>query len=147
MDEYLDFTLLEKSMFDFYIKKGVELPKVELYKNFTLLLNKNIQNEYYGDEFMDEVDKKNHFKWCWGKTCDFFKPVDFNKNTKLYNYLESLFDSLFYSIEDKENIYNKESFNNISIVIDSIFNLAEFKTQDSLAIFLEIYNIFNDNEK
>lgn len=147
MDESLDYTLLEKSMFDFYSKKGVELPKVDLYRNFTLLLNKNIQKNYFGDEFMDAEDKINHYQWCWNKTCDFFKPVDFKNNHKLYEYLKSLFDSLFYDIEDKGSVYNIESFNNIAIVIDSIFNVAEIKTQDSLGIFLEIYNIFNNNEK
>lgn len=147
MDESLEYTLLQKSMFEFYVKKGVELPKVELFRNFTLLLNKKIQESYFGDNFMDDEDRKNHFKWCWIKTCEIFKPIDFNKNIKLYEYLEILFDSLFYSIDDKESAYNKESFNNIGIVIESIFNLAEIKTQDSLAIFLEIYNVFNDNEK
>lgn len=144
MDEFLDLTLLEKSMFDYYSKNNVTFPKIDVYRNFTLMLNYKIQNSYFGDKFMNVDERKAHFKWCWELTCTMFPKFKFNENKTLYIYLHELFTDLFYDIEDKDDSYSKSFFNNITTVIEGIFDHITIKTPETLAVFMDIYNVFNE---
>ena len=144
MDDFLNFTILEKNMFEYYSKKNIDLPKVEVYRNFTLMLNNQIQKNYVGDEFMDSNSKKEHFIWCWKITCDKYKEFNFQENVELFNYLRDLFRDLFYRVEDKNDEFTMDFFKNIKVVIEGIFNYVEIKTPDSLAIFIDIYNVFEN---
>lgn len=149
LDEYLNSTLLERSLSDFYSRNRIEFPKVEIYRNFTLFLNNKIQKTYVGDNFMNDSDRDNHFKWVWDSiSLEFVEfGFDFKNNDELYKYMNNLFKDLFYDVDEKEDEYNKAFFKNIVVVIEGIFNYTVLKNPESLHIFLDIYKLFNNGRK
>ena len=145
LDEYLNLTVLEKSISDFYSRNKVDFAKADIFRSFTLFLNDTIQSTYVGDEFMDNNDKINHFKWVWYKISEEFIELgfDFKHNSELFKYMKALFYDLFYQVDNKTEQFNKDFFNNIKVIIDGIFNYTILKNMESLYIFIDIYNIFD----
>jgi len=149
LEEYLNSSLLERNIAEFYSRNNIKFPRADFYKSFCLILDKEIQRTYVGDNSMNNSDKNNHFKWVWDKTCETYinYGFDFKENKLLFKYLKSIFDDLFYDIDDKSDSKNITLFENISVMLESIFNYNILKSQESLWIFADIYEIFDASLK
>lgn len=125
-----------------YEENNVVFERVDLYKKFTLKLNKLIQETYMGDEFTDNPNRKKHFNWCWIKVCEEFEVygIFFLDNPVLYDYFKTFLFKTFYDINDKEN-------SKIPTTVESVFQyLFDYNNNKSLNDIKTFINIYNDFE-
>lgn len=133
---------LEMSSIDkLYREYGVVYERVDIYRDFTLSLNNLIQDTYLGDNVMSEIDKKNHFDWCWKKVCDDFSvtTIYFVDNQKLYTYFKDFIWKTFYLIPDKKNSDFPKSIEPVFIYL---FDYNNVKKHSDIDKFLSIYATF-----
>jgi len=115
--------------------------RVEIYHDFSYNLLHYIYKYYLDKETLnDDKDIKNHFMFCYNKTCDDFlnENIDFKKNDGLIQYFYMYYYHQFYK-SDKENIP-------ITYFIKfwkEIFNVDKLRNKKSLNLLVEIYTIFD----
>lgn len=113
----------------------------ELLLDFVESLFSKITSTYMGDDLMTELDKKNHFTWCWGSVVSDFKKefIYFDKKGMLHDYFFYFVLESFYKEHDKSE---KNIEKTLYFIINS-FNYKKIKTKSELDNFLDLYKIFN----
>lgn len=128
------------------VKKYVVVKdRVEIYKDFTLNLLFYILKYYIDRESLNEdVDIRNHFVWCFNKTCDDFKKeeIDFSDNSELLEYFYSFYYNQFYKYD--ENLMDHEFNENYFIQFwKNIFHFSDQNNKTLLSVLVELYIIFD----
>lgn len=116
--------------------------RVEIYKDFTLNLLYYIHNYYIDRESLsDDVDIRNHFKWCYKKVCDEFleEGLDFTKNYELIDYFYAYYYHQFYN-PISESVLTLQHFEKFW---KSIFEINKQRNKNLINILIEVYNIYD----
>ena len=128
------------------VKKYVVVKdRVEIYKDFTLNLLFNILKYYIDRESLNEdEDIRNHFVWCYNKTCDDFKKeeIDFSENSDLLEYFYTFYYNQFYKYDEDVAGYDLSE----KYFIDfwkSIFEFSDPSNRTLLSVLIEMYMIFD----
>jgi len=132
-------------------KQYILRDRVETYKDFTFNLLYYI-NKYYidKDSLYENSDIRDHFSWCYNKTCADFKleGIDFSTNKVLKKYFYSYYYVQLYTTEKFNGqedlpLANYEKFWRI------IFDYSRMNNKTATGLLIEIYNIFDKtiNEK
>lgn len=121
--------------------------RVEIYKDFAINLLHYIYDYYIDKETLsNDVDIKNHFNWCFNKTCDEFieENINFKDNNELRKYYYAYYYHQFYKILEINKLLFYEKF------WKNIFEIDMQKNKNTLNLLLEIYMIYDksiNNEK
>lgn len=115
-----------------YENNGVNHTNCLLYAEFIISLLINVTDTYAGDDVVIGDIKEKHFKWCWDKVFDNKTP------DKLYIYLFSFTDKVFYNNPDKSDDTRDDIFNYWLYVFDT----GTLKTKTDVNSFLYIYDLF-----
>jgi len=114
--------------------------RIETCRDFTINLLLYIDFYYIDKESLsDEVDIKNHYNFCYDKTCDDFEKEDlhFKNNIELRNYYYGIYYNQYYKL-DKPSMKICYKFWN-----DDIFNINKFRNKNVMELLIELYDIFN----
>lgn len=114
--------------------------RVEIFEDFTLTLLNYIYKYYIDKESLsDDVDIKNHYSWCYKKTCDEFlvEEIDFRKNDELNEYYYAYYYSLLYKKEENLPLIEYEIF------WKNIFDIDNQKNKTFINMFIEVYKIYD----
>ena len=115
--------------------------RVELYYDFSYNLLHYIYKYYLDKETLSEDnDIKNHFMFCYKKTCDDFlkENIDFTNNEELIQYYYMFYYHQFYK-SSKEHIP-------ISYFIkfwNDIFTVDKLRNKKNLNLLVELYSKFD----
>ena len=133
--------LSNNSVEKIYEENNIIFERADLYKNFTLKLNKLIQDTYMGDEFTNEINRKKHFNWCWIKICEKFEVygIFFLDNPVLYDYFKDFLFKTFYNVSNKENSKIPSAINSVFLYL---FDYNNNKSLNDIKTFINIYNDF-----
>tara|TARA_R110000803_G_scaffold74903_4_gene139067 strand:+ start:3450 stop:3926 length:477 start_codon:yes stop_codon:yes gene_type:complete len=119
----------------------------QLYGDFIQSLLAIVFDTYMGDEITNEVDRINHFNWCWGKNLNNFKDegINFNHTKESYDYFLEFMYEVYYSIPNKELKPHIPS--TISILWFKLFSYNAIKTRSDVDNFIEVYSILDKSLK
>lgn len=118
--------------------------KTELFHDFVFSLFSLIQETYLGDDVtVTDLDKLNHFDWCWNKVIENFEKekIHFEKTGLHYDYFWAFFYDAYYFEETKEDTSKVEQF------FSNIFNLTTKKTKSELDMLGDLYKILEKSIK
>jgi hypothetical protein len=119
--------------------------RVEIYKDFTLNLLYYIIKYYIDRESLSEDDDiRNHFVWCYNKTCDDFKKeeIDFSENNELLEYFYTFYYNQFYKYD--EDMIGHEITEEYYIDFwRNIFEFSDPNNRSLLSVLIEMYMIFD----
>lgn len=141
---YINTPMSRESILLLYTSHNVKYEKCELYGDFIQSLILLIFDTYMGDEITNEVEQRNHFKWCWDKNINNFKKEGIGiASTRLYNYfLEFMVDVYYKTINKNEN----EKINtNILKLWQYIFDYNNNKSKSDVDTLLEVYKMFENS--
>lgn len=144
-EDYLGFVSSEdfKNQAEVWYKAyNIIREKTELFHDFLISLYELIDNTYMGaDVTITDLDKKNHFNWCWKKVITNFskEAIFFKEEGQHYDYVWLFFHEAYYLNEVKNNRI-KEYF-------DKLFQFDYKKTRSELDMLTEIYKILESNIK
>lgn len=141
---YINTPMSRESILLLYTSHNVKYEKCELYGDFIQSLILLVFDTYMGDEITNEVEQRNHFKWCWDKNINNFKKEGIGiASTRLYNYfLEFMVDVYYKTINKKEN----EKINtNILKLWQYIFDYNNNKSKSDVDTLLEVYKMFENS--
>jgi hypothetical protein len=90
---------------------------------------------------LSDIDKKNHFDWCWKKNIENFEKENlfFNYKGDHYDYFSSFFRDAYYHQKD-ENVKK-----NISNFFSDLFKKFHRYTKSDLDMMTEIYKMLENN--
>ncbi|HPC09501.1 MAG TPA: hypothetical protein PLN85_00305 [archaeon] len=120
--------------------KNIIRQRNELYRDFSINLLSHIIYYYLDkDTLSNDNDIKNHYNWCFNKTCENFKKeeIDFTKNNKLKEYFYKYYYHRYYK---NNEIENNEHF----LFWKNVFNLDNQNDKNSMKLLMEIYSIFDE---
>lgn len=112
--------------------------RIDIYRDFTLLLTKIVYDYYLDPESLStDDDIFNHFNFCYQKACDKYlkEDINFKNNTNLKSYFYGYFYNQFYKIKINDFKYYEKFW-------ITIFN-EKTKSKSSMAILIELYNFFD----
>lgn len=144
-EDYLGFISSEnfKNQAEIWYKAyNIIREKTELFHDFIVSLYELIDSTYMGaDVTITELDKNNHFNWCWNKVITNFakESIVFKERGEHYEYMWSFFNEAYYLNESKNNRI-KEYFK-------KLFQFDFKKTRSELDMLTEIYKILDNNLK
>jgi hypothetical protein len=141
---YINTPMSRESILLLYTSHNVKYEKCELYGDFIQSLILLVFDTYMGDEITNEVEQRNHFKWCWDKNINNFKKEGIGiASTRLYNYfLEFMVDVYYKTINKNEN----EKINtNILKLWQYIFDYNNNKSKSDVDTLLEVYKMFENS--
>jgi len=138
--EYITKDMEKEDLFLLYKINNIKKERLELFLDFIYSLNELIITTYLGDDITNELEKINHFKWCWKKVVDSFKKegIYFIQADELYEYFLNFYQESFYS-EDK----NQDLKDKLFSFWYELLEYSETKTRSEYESMLEIYRIFN----
>lgn len=122
--------------------------KIELFSDFSNSLLNIINETYLGEEEngitkinLTDIDKKNHFDWCWRKNIENFEKENFffNNSGDHYDYFSSFFRDAYYHQKDEKVKQNISNF-----FIDLFTNFNRY-TKSDLDMITEIYKMLENN--
>lgn len=116
--------------------------KTELFHDFVISLYNLIDSTYMGsDVTITEMDKKNHFTWCWNKIINNFskESIYFKETGQHYDYIWLFFNEAYY-LNETRTTRIKEYF-------DKLFQFEYQKTRSELDMLTEFYKILDHNLK
>lgn len=116
--------------------------RVEFYKDFTINLLHHIYNYYLDKEVLSlDEDIKNHFMFCYKKTCDEFleEGIDFSDNKKLIEYFYTYYYHHFYKTEKNVPIEHFLKF------WRGVFDVDKQMNKSVLKMMVEIYAIYDES--
>jgi hypothetical protein len=128
------------------VKKYVVVKdRVDIYKDFTFNLLYYILKYYIDRESLnDDEDIRNHFVWCYNKTCDDFKKeeIDFSNNIELLEYFYTFYYNQFYKYD--EDLHEHEMTEKYYIDFwKDIFEFTDPNNKVLLSVLIEMYMIFD----
>jgi hypothetical protein len=116
--------------------------KSELFYDFLSSLVKLIDETYLGEDLIDnEIDAKNHFKWCYDRVSKNFEKerIFFKENGNQYTYLWFFFYGTYYFSDINEKLPKLQSY------FDYLFDYSTEKSINELKSFIDLYKIFDQN--
>lgn len=116
--------------------------RVEYYRDFTINLLHHIYNYYLDKETLYlDVDIRNHFTFCYNKTCDEFleEGIDFTENERLIDYFYTYYYHHFYKTEKD---VPKEHFLKFW---KNVWDVDKQRNKSVLKMMVEIYAIYDDS--
>jgi len=121
------------------------LPELtELFKDFCFSFFYLVRDTYLGDNYknvnetkigMTEMDKINHYNWCWNKTVENFKKenITFKFSNDDYEYFREFFFEVFYNQDDNLMRDALEDF------LKQLFNRRRPTTKSDIEMFTDVY--------
>lgn len=124
-----------------YTTNNIVFERCDLYRDFVLTLDDLINATYLGHEITKDVERLNHFKWCWIKSGKLMNQnkIIFTKNTDAYIYFLDYYLDLFYS-EEIDKI-------NMNYTWDFIFDYNIEKSRSEVDSFINLYKILEKSYK
>jgi hypothetical protein len=144
-EEYLSFVSYEdfKNQAEVWYKAyNIIREKTEVFHDFIVSLYDLVEKTYMGsDATITELDKKNHFTWCWNKVIDNFskESIYFKETGQHYEYMWVFFNEAYY--------LNETGPNRIREYFDKLFQFDYRKTRSELDMLTEFYKILDHNLK
>lgn len=123
---------------------NIILEKTDLFYDFVFSLLGLVNTTYLGEDVTPlELDKINHFNWCWNRTIESFEKerIHFDKSGTHYDYFWAFFRDAFYYQEDKEEIIKIDEF------FKTIFDLKTKKTRSELDMLGDLYKTLDRSLK
>lgn len=138
--KYINTPLNISTVSTLYETNNVNIEYCDLYYDFIISLTNLIFKTYLGDTHTNDVEKRNHFNWCWNKVINNFKDegINIGENIELYNYFIEFMNEVFYLIPDKNDILEK----NVGKLWDYMFNHYIPKSRSDIDTLIEIYKLF-----
>ena len=135
-----------------YLANNITPELTELFRDFCISFLNLLSDTYLGDDFsesketkigMTTTQKKEHFKWCWGKTVENFQKenISFNFNEQDSEFFDGFFFEVFYNQKDFQV---KGAMNNF---FKQIFDYQHKKTKSDIEIFTDIYKVLERSLK
>ena len=126
---------------------NVKYESTQLYSDFIQSLLCVIFDTYMGDDITNEVNRINHFKWCWHQNLNNFKKeeIHFGHSQEVYDYFLEFMYEVFYSIEGKES--KPHIATTIKSLWLSLFSYDVKKTRSDMDNFIEVYGILDKSLK
>lgn len=123
-----------------YTSYNVVYERSDLYLSFILTLDDLIETTYLGHDMLNEIDRINHYNWCWGKSCELLntETFDFNGNNKAYVYLLDTYLASFYDDKKSVVIHMEEFWKHI-------FDYKIRKSKPEIDTYLELYKTFESS--
>jgi len=143
----LNTPLSDDSIVVLYSANNINYDKAFLFSDFIQSLLMLVFDTYVGDEFMNEVDKLNHFNWCWGRNINNFNKegIIFEDYKNSYDYFLEFLTETFYNIENKDK--NKHISITVRTLWLTIFSFDRIRTHSDVDNFIEIYKIMDKTLK
>jgi hypothetical protein len=140
---YINTPMGKENIMLLYNANNIRYEKCELFNDFVQSLITLIFNTYMGDEFTNNFQQKNHFKWCWDKNIDNFKKEGIKMgDIKTFNYfMEFMFD-VYYPLNKKEE--NPTIHSNILRLWNYIFDYNNIKSKSDIDTLIEIYKLLEN---
>ena len=144
---YIRTPLSENSIVVLLSANSIKYERSQLYGDFIQSLLAIIFDTYMGDEITNDIDKINHFKWCWDKNLSNFKDegINFSDTKESYEYFLEFMYEVYYSIPNKETKPHIPS--TISILWFKLFSYDTIKTRSDIDNFIEVYKILDKSLK
>lgn len=114
-----------------------------LYAEFIISLLINVTDTYAGDNVVIGDVKEKHFKWCWYKVLEGNNRISIVSPDKLYNYLFSFTENVFYDNPDKNDSLKDSMFNSWLFIFDTTIP----KSKKDINTFLHAYDLFEKSFK
>lgn len=144
---YIKSPLSEGSITVLLSANNIKYERSQLYGDFILSLLSLVFDTYMGDDITNEVDRVNHFKWCWDKNIENFKEegIYFTDVKEVYDYFLEFMYEVYYSIT------NKDSKPQIPISIfalwERLFSYNTVKSRSDVDNFIEVYKLLDKSLK
>lgn len=135
-----------------YLANNITPEHTELFRDFCMSFLNLLNETYLGeDEFtntetkvgMSSEQKKQHFKWCWGKTIENFTKEEiffvFTEDDSMF--FENFFFDVFYSQSMSEHKKSVKTF------FEQIFDYKYQKTKSDIEIFTDLYKLLERSLK
>jgi hypothetical protein len=142
---YLSKPLSKASIMMTYDAHSIVHDKCELYGDFIMSFLRIVFDTYMGDEITNEVQRHQHFDWCWDENVRRFELegvlID---NYMLKDYFSDFMYEFYYkSTKKKEEAYEMGCMR----VWQDIFDYNKLKSKSELETFLEVYGLFEKSKK
>lgn len=124
------------------VKYNLIRDRIVTYHDFTKNLIEYLYMYYLDKQTLSaEEDIRNHFLFCYKKTCDGFleEEIDFNDNKELIEYFYEYFYHQFYTSENETDIKYFRQFWN------SVFDVDKQRNKNMLKVLVEIYSVFDQS--
>lgn len=135
-----------EEVYDIYVDEKLNFTRVDLYRDFTNSLTNKIFETYLGhyDVVCDNMDKVQHFGWCWDNTIDTYFKLGYDLTDvdgEKYKYFLKFFISVYYNV-DSTDIDTLEQ--DILVVWEYIFNYLIIKPHKDVYNFVGIVKMFDN---
>ena len=144
---YIRTPLSNSSVVVLLSANNVKYERTQLYGDFIQSLLAIAFDTYMGDDITNEIDRVNHFKWCWDKNLKNFNEegIPFSHTEEGYDYFLEFMYEVYYSIPDKDN--KPHIPNTISSLWFKLFSYDSIKTRSDVDNLIEIYGILDKSLK
>lgn len=144
---YIKSPLSEGSIAVLLSANNIKYERSQLYSDFVQSLLSKIFDTYMGDDITSNVDRINHFKWCWHKNLEDFKieEIYFSHTQEAYDYFLEFMYEVYYSIPDKDN--KPQIPLTISALWFRLFSYKTVKTRSDIDNLIEVYGILDKSLK
>jgi hypothetical protein len=143
--KYINTPMGRENIQILYTTHNITYEKCELYNDFIQSLTLLIFDTYMGDDITNNVEQKNHFKWCWETNVNnFSKEGIIINDTKIYKYFLTFMLDVYYNINknDEDNIKK-----NILKLWNHIFDYYNNKSKSDVDTLIEVYKSFESSIK
>lgn len=141
---YINTPMSNESIVVLYNANNIKYEKCELFNDFLQSLMILIFDTYMGDDITNNIERQNHFKWCWKKTLENFKKEGIIiGDQKLYKYFLDFMLDVYYPISQKED--NPVQLTNITRLWAYMFNFGNNKTKSDMDTLIELYKLFENS--
>lgn len=143
--KYLSKPLSREAVMMIYDSHHIVYDKCELYGDFVISFLRIVFDTYMGDDITDEVQRYNHFDWCWDENIKNFQlegvVID---NYRLKDYFcEFMLEFYYKSTKKREEAFELGCMK----VWSDIFDYNKLKTKSEMDTFIEIYSLFENSQK
>lgn len=124
---------------------NIKLEKCELFHDYAQSLVTLIFDTYLGDDITSDVQKINHFRWCWYKNVENFmrEGITIGGN-KLYSYFLEFMQEHYYSETGKtENPLIIQNIHRLWTLLFDFNNPSLKKSKSDMDTFIDIYRLFD----
>lgn len=139
---YIKTPMSKENMDLLYSANNIRYEKCELYNDFIQSLILLIFDTYMGDDITNNVEKRNHFRWCWYKNIENFKKEGISfTSPKLHDYFLEFMSEVYYPITKKTE--NQSAHKNILKLWSYIFDFNALKSKSDMDTMIEVYKLFD----
>jgi hypothetical protein len=135
--------ITEDKIYSLYMSDNLSHDKMCLFSDFIQSLFVLVFDTFMGDDITNDIEKINHFEWCWKKNIENFKleGIEFRTTEEAYTFFLEFLLEAFYMIQEKDL---KE---HLPIAIRTLwltlYNLGFNKTKYEWNTLIKSYKIVN----